>query len=111
VPLRRKVLLRRYESSLNRARSQRRGRSPCVCDVRRAKMSNQFEPYGSPTRHVDGMGFLPRPVQRPGVPIWVAGRYGKAKPLRRAARFQGFFPVNFEHPDQLAEMIAEILGS
>ena len=55
---------------------------------------------------VDGMRFLPRPVQRPGVPIWVAGRYGKAKPLRRAARFQGYLPVNLEHPDQLAEMIA-----
>src|SRR5918995_7318823 len=57
---------------------------------------------------VDGMRFLPRPVQGPGVPIWVAGRYGKAKPLRRAARFQGFFPVNLEHPDQLAEMAAAL---
>jgi alkanesulfonate monooxygenase SsuD/methylene tetrahydromethanopterin reductase-like flavin-dependent oxidoreductase (luciferase family) len=69
---------------------------------------------GEPVHHrghhyaVDGMRFLPRPVQRPGVPIWVAGRYGKAKPIRRAARFQGFFPVNLEHPDQLAEMIAEL---
>jgi alkanesulfonate monooxygenase SsuD/methylene tetrahydromethanopterin reductase-like flavin-dependent oxidoreductase (luciferase family) len=42
---------------------------------------------------VDSMRFLPRPVQRPGVPIWVAGFYGKPRPLRRAARSQGFFPV------------------
>jgi alkanesulfonate monooxygenase SsuD/methylene tetrahydromethanopterin reductase-like flavin-dependent oxidoreductase (luciferase family) len=35
---------------------------------------------------VDGMRFLPRPVQRPGVPVWVAGFYGKPRPLRRAAR-------------------------
>ena len=69
---------------------------------------------GEPVHHrgehcvVDGMRFLPRPVQRLGVPIWVAGRYGKAKPLRPAARFQGFFPVDLEHPDQLAEMIAEL---
>jgi alkanesulfonate monooxygenase SsuD/methylene tetrahydromethanopterin reductase-like flavin-dependent oxidoreductase (luciferase family) len=55
---------------------------------------------------VDGMRFLPRPVQRPGVPVWVAGFYGKPRPLRRAARFQGFFPVNLEHPDQLAEIVA-----
>src|SRR6266508_3256290 len=59
---------------------------------------------------VDGMRFLPRPVQRPGVPVWVAGFYGKPRPLRRAARRQGFFPVNVEHPDQLAEIAAE-LGS
>ena len=38
---------------------------------------------------VDGMRFLPRPVQRPGVPVWVAGYYGKSRPLSRAARYQG----------------------
>lgn len=47
---------------------------------------------GEPVHHhgehytVDGMRFLPRPVQRPGVPVWVAGFYGKPRPLRRAAR-------------------------
>ena len=54
------------------------------------------------------MGFLPRPVQRAGVPIWVAGFYGKPRPLRRAARYQGFFPVNLERPDQLAEIAAAL---
>jgi probable F420-dependent oxidoreductase len=69
---------------------------------------------GEPVHHhgehytVDGVRFQPRPVQRPGVPVWVAGYYGKRKPLRRAARHQGYFPVNLERPDQLAEMI-EIL--
>src|ERR671914_204960 len=57
---------------------------------------------------VDSMRFLPRPVQRPGVPIWVAGFYGKPRPLRRALRYQGFFPVGLEHPDQLAEITAEL---
>lgn len=57
---------------------------------------------------VDGMRFLPPPVQRPGVPIWVAGFYGKPRPLRRAARYQGFFPINLEHPDQLAEIAANL---
>ena len=57
---------------------------------------------------VGGMRFLPRPVQRPGVPIWVAGYYGSAMPLRRAARYQGFFPANLQHPDQLAEIVAAI---
>src|SRR5215207_10396225 len=69
---------------------------------------------GEPVNHhgdhftVDGMRFLPRPVQRPGVPVWVAGFYGKPRPLRRAARHQGFFPVNLEHPGQLAEIVARL---
>jgi alkanesulfonate monooxygenase SsuD/methylene tetrahydromethanopterin reductase-like flavin-dependent oxidoreductase (luciferase family) len=69
---------------------------------------------GEPVQHrgehytIDAMRFLPRPVQRPGVPIWVAGFYGKSRPLRRAIRYQGFFPVGLEHPDQLAEVSAEL---
>jgi alkanesulfonate monooxygenase SsuD/methylene tetrahydromethanopterin reductase-like flavin-dependent oxidoreductase (luciferase family) len=69
---------------------------------------------GEPVHHrgehytVDGMRFLPRPVQRPGVPVWVAGFYGRPRPLRRAARFQGFMPVNLEHPGQLAQIVADL---
>jgi alkanesulfonate monooxygenase SsuD/methylene tetrahydromethanopterin reductase-like flavin-dependent oxidoreductase (luciferase family) len=69
---------------------------------------------GEPVHHrgehyvVDGMRFLPRPVQRPGVPVWVAGYPGRAKPLRRAARHDGFFPINLERPDQLAEIVADL---
>jgi alkanesulfonate monooxygenase SsuD/methylene tetrahydromethanopterin reductase-like flavin-dependent oxidoreductase (luciferase family) len=69
---------------------------------------------GEPVRHrgehytIDAMRFLPRPVQRPGVPIWVAGFHGNSRPLRRAIHYQGFFPVGIEHPDQLAEISAEL---
>ena len=69
---------------------------------------------GEPVHHrgqhytIDGVQFLPRPVQRPGVPVWVAGFAGNVKPLRRAARYDGFFPANLEHPDQLAEIVATI---
>jgi alkanesulfonate monooxygenase SsuD/methylene tetrahydromethanopterin reductase-like flavin-dependent oxidoreductase (luciferase family) len=69
---------------------------------------------GEPVQHrgehytVDGMRFLPRPVQRPGVPVWVAGFYGKPRPLRRAARYQGFFPIELDHPEQLAEIVADL---
>ena len=60
---------------------------------------------------VDGMRFLPRPVQRPGVPVWVAGYYGKPRPMRRAARHQGFFPIELDHPAQLAEIVADLDGA
>lgn len=45
------------------------------------------------------------------IPVWVAGRYGSARPLRRAARFDGFFPIGrtweldaMLDVDQLAEL-------
>jgi alkanesulfonate monooxygenase SsuD/methylene tetrahydromethanopterin reductase-like flavin-dependent oxidoreductase (luciferase family) len=69
---------------------------------------------GEPVHHhgdhytVDDMQFLPRPVQRPGVPVWIAGFPGNVKPIRRAARYDGFFPVNLEHPDQLAEVVTSV---
>ncbi|WP_277922400.1 LLM class flavin-dependent oxidoreductase [Streptomyces sp. Root264] len=69
---------------------------------------------GAPVHHhgphytVDGVSFLPRPVQRPGVPVWAAGLPGNVRPLRRAARHDGFFPVNLEHPDQLADAVAAL---
>jgi alkanesulfonate monooxygenase SsuD/methylene tetrahydromethanopterin reductase-like flavin-dependent oxidoreductase (luciferase family) len=67
---------------------------------------------GEPVHHrgthytVDGARFRPTPV-RP-IPVWAAGFPGNRKPLRRAARLDGFFPVNLEHPDQLAEAVAVI---
>ena len=69
---------------------------------------------GEPVQHrgehytVDGVEFRPRPVQRPGVPVWAAGFPGKVRPIRRAARLDGFFPVNLGHPDQLAEIVATV---
>ncbi|HEX5944713.1 MAG TPA: LLM class flavin-dependent oxidoreductase [Acidimicrobiales bacterium] len=57
---------------------------------------------------VDGVQFLPRPVQHPRIPVWVATLYGNTRPLRRAARHDGFFPVNLDHPDQLAELVATV---
>lgn len=69
---------------------------------------------GEPVHHhgehytVDDIEFLPRPVQRPGVPVWAAGFPGNVKPIRRAARLDGFFPANLEHADQLAEVVATI---
>ena len=69
---------------------------------------------GEPVRHhgehytIDDIQFLPRPIQRPGVPVWAAGMPGNARPIRRAARLDGFFPANLEHPDQAAEIAASL---
>lgn len=36
--------------------------------------------------------FLPKPLQQPRIPIWIAGNWPNKKPFRRAARFDGVFP-------------------
>src|SRR5918992_1165926 len=77
-------------------------------EILQAAWSGELVQHRGEHYTVDGMRFLPPPVQRPGVPIWVAGFYGKPRPLRRAARYQGFFPVNLEHPDQLAEIVSDL---
>ena len=61
-------------------------------EILQAAWSGELVQHRGEHYTVDGMRFLPPPVQRPGVPIWVAGFYGKPRPLRRAARYQGFFP-------------------
>lgn len=69
---------------------------------------------GEPVRHrgvhytVGGMRFLPQPTQTGGIPVWAAGFPGNRAPLRRAARLDGYFPVNLEHPDQLAAAVDTI---
>src|SRR5215213_3842357 len=41
---------------------------------------------------VEEVTFLPEPVQRPRIPIWVGGLWPKKAPLRRAACWDGFIP-------------------
>jgi alkanesulfonate monooxygenase SsuD/methylene tetrahydromethanopterin reductase-like flavin-dependent oxidoreductase (luciferase family) len=89
-------------------------------DRRRARMLDEALEIleaawsGEPVHHrgehytVDRVRFLPRPVQRPRVPVWVAGVAGRAKPMRRAARYDGFFPIRLESADQLAEIVAHV---
>lgn len=45
--------------------------------------------------HVDDVTFLPTPVQRPRVPIWVAGVWPARRPMRRAARWDGAAPIMY----------------
>jgi alkanesulfonate monooxygenase SsuD/methylene tetrahydromethanopterin reductase-like flavin-dependent oxidoreductase (luciferase family) len=49
--------------------------------------------YDGRHHHVDDALFLPRPVQQPRIPVWVAGRWPNRPPFRRAARWDGVFPT------------------
>jgi alkanesulfonate monooxygenase SsuD/methylene tetrahydromethanopterin reductase-like flavin-dependent oxidoreductase (luciferase family) len=53
--------------------------------------------------------FEPRPVQSPRIPVWVAGRWKtRRRPLERAARWDGFFPIDLPGPAALERIAAEI---
>ena len=55
-----------------------------------------------------GGAFDPRPVQRPRIPVWVAARWPHRRPIRRAARWDGVFPIDLPGPDALAELAGEV---
>jgi alkanesulfonate monooxygenase SsuD/methylene tetrahydromethanopterin reductase-like flavin-dependent oxidoreductase (luciferase family) len=52
-------------------------------------------PFRFAGRHyrIEEMTFLPAPIQEPRIPIWVAGMWPNRRPFRRAARFDGVFPI------------------
>jgi alkanesulfonate monooxygenase SsuD/methylene tetrahydromethanopterin reductase-like flavin-dependent oxidoreductase (luciferase family) len=52
--------------------------------------------------------FTPVPVQRPRIPVWAAARWPARKPVRRAAKLDGLFPIDLPGPDALATLGAEI---
>ena len=56
-------------------------------------------------RYWDG-AFRPAPKRR--IPIWLAARWPNRRPVRRAVRFEGVFPIDVPTPDDLAALRAEI---
>jgi alkanesulfonate monooxygenase SsuD/methylene tetrahydromethanopterin reductase-like flavin-dependent oxidoreductase (luciferase family) len=52
--------------------------------------------------------FLPAPATP--IPIWIAGRYPNRAPLTRAQRFDGYFPIQVESPEQAAALRREVPG-
>jgi alkanesulfonate monooxygenase SsuD/methylene tetrahydromethanopterin reductase-like flavin-dependent oxidoreductase (luciferase family) len=69
---------------------------------------------GEPVTHA-GEHYVVREVQyRPApvvpVPIWIAGRYPNRAPLRRARRFDGYFPIQVESPEQVAALRPDVPG-
>ena len=72
---------------------------------------------GEPVTHrgdsyvADEVTVLPRPKQLPRVPLWFAARGGSgARPLRRAARFDGLVPIELEDGDHLSRVLDVIVA-
>ena len=58
------------------------------------------EKFSFPGKHyrLSDVQFLPKPVQQPRIPIWLAGGWPARRPFRRAARWDGVAPVSREGP-------------
>ena len=50
----------------------------------------------------------PVPVQQPRIPVWVAAEWPNRRPVRRALRWDGLYPVGLPGPEALAELVGEI---
>lgn len=76
------------------------------------------EPFAFEGRHyrVDSRGFAPGPLQSPRIPVWIAGGWPAPRPFRRAARWDGAFPLfgwggpPGSHLDEARDCIAFLRG-
>ena len=72
------------------------------------------EPFAFSGAHyrLERMRFLPRPVQQPRIPVWVAGWWPNKPPLRRAARWDGVLAGTWGAPftpDDLRDLVAYVM--
>ncbi|MCU0483116.1 MAG: LLM class flavin-dependent oxidoreductase [Chloroflexi bacterium] len=71
------------------------------------------EPFAFEGRHyrLAEAAWLPRPVQRPRIPVWVGAlRPFRDGPLRRAARWDGVFPATDEYDFASPADVADVAG-
>lgn len=64
--------------------------------------------------HINAVKMLPRPIQSPRIPVWIAGFWPNRRPFRRAARWDGMY-VGTETvtgevltPEELKEVVAYV---
>jgi alkanesulfonate monooxygenase SsuD/methylene tetrahydromethanopterin reductase-like flavin-dependent oxidoreductase (luciferase family) len=76
------------------------------------------KPFSFEGRHhrISGATFLPKPVQQPRIPIWCAAMWPNRGPVRRAARWDGIFPMKVQtsgdfqalSPDDVREIVTYV---
>lgn len=56
--------------------------------------------------HIQDAHFLPKPKQNPRIPIWIGGFWPNKRPFRRAAQWDGMFPL-FQDEDR-SQVLAQL---
>jgi alkanesulfonate monooxygenase SsuD/methylene tetrahydromethanopterin reductase-like flavin-dependent oxidoreductase (luciferase family) len=67
--------------------------------------------YDKQHYHIKEVTFKPTPVQSPRIPIWVGGIWPNKRPMQRAARYDGYIPINWDggmKPENWREVMAYI---
>jgi alkanesulfonate monooxygenase SsuD/methylene tetrahydromethanopterin reductase-like flavin-dependent oxidoreductase (luciferase family) len=64
--------------------------------------------HSGPQLRVDGVRFLPQPLQQPRIPIWCAAHWPHRTPLRRAARYDGVVPIGDLSPEAVSALLSEV---
>ncbi|HEX9517842.1 MAG TPA: LLM class flavin-dependent oxidoreductase [Streptosporangiaceae bacterium] len=84
-------------------------------DVLAGLWSGERFSYSGKHLTVDPVRFLPVPVQRPRIPVWVAGVLPAPRPIARAARWDGMVPIRFDadglarpSPEEMAKVAGQI---
>ena len=69
------------------------------------------DPYGYEGEYnrIDPFSFLPRPVQKPRIPVWIAGKWPNKAPFRRAALWDGAFPMKVGDAQMTPEEVGEVM--
>ena len=70
------------------------------------------QPYGYRGQHnrIESFSFLPRPLQQPRIPVWIAGKWPNRPPFRRAARWDGAFPMMVGDEQMTPDDVREVVG-
>jgi probable F420-dependent oxidoreductase len=72
--------------------------------------SGQPVTHRGPHYRLDGPDFeavcYPPPAQNPRIPVWVGGTWPRRSPFRRAARWDGAFPMRADQPWEVADTAA-----
>jgi probable F420-dependent oxidoreductase len=72
------------------------------------------KPFSYAGKHfrIDDVTFEPPPLQQPRIPVWVASWLARDTTARRAARWDGIFPIREEMgvlaPDEVAAIVARV---
>jgi alkanesulfonate monooxygenase SsuD/methylene tetrahydromethanopterin reductase-like flavin-dependent oxidoreductase (luciferase family) len=75
-------------------------------EIVRAAWTGEPVSFAGTHHRLDGVAFLPIPVQE-SVPVWVATERARGRPVRRAAGCDGVFPVGLS-PSEGPQLLAEI---
>lgn len=80
------------EDEDNRTRAQKLDEG---LDILTGLWTGETFSYHGTHYQLDPVQFLPKPQQQPRIPVWIGGGWDKLNPLKRAVKYDGYFPLKF----------------